>query len=883
MQNTNIPRLVGGTFFTQILLSKKPSGNSRDRTQGRTDSFRNEDVLFALLKIVDPEAFKQSTSFETYTSAFKNCKGDAGEDLEFKNSKVIEGFKERLKNDRPSVVDEMADFCKAYVDVRLNHSKHVLLVKRLIELILTDETLASAKFIVAKDGKPISINELNDVTAVHLPSFLLSIWEFVVLERKENAAGRDTIVAWDTTGNLGRFKGSKGSSIAQDIKVTFDRIASPKTNVGKEDCEMAEEPLTEQKIDNAVFVNYFDYLNGRYRKTKTLLYDETPMPFYDFYVCNHILSRFGHFWTENEEKLVPLLKHEYRDALDTLGFDKKSLNEPRRCNVSLRFLLRLYNFAIFTGTGGLGKSMLMRHLLLSAIDEIEEHDMLPVFVVLKDYSESGKSLYDHTFSVIGKYIDEQIFKAKLNDGKCLWLLDGLDEVKHSDRRKTKQEIDALTETYPKNYYYISSRPDERFVSYERYHVTPIQPFIKEQAIEMIKKLDFHDEKKKSDFLIELDKRLFDSHREFAENPLLLTIMLITYNRHTDVPSRMHIFYREAFDALAVRHDASKGQQRAFLTGLDKDEFQRHLSVISFRMYVDEKLSFTEEEFKEYYKKLNIDKRADDFLYDISHNLCIFLNEGRAYHFVHRSFQEYFAALHIKEMEEKYLERLADFFDKRYEKGRSDYTLFMLYDMKPRLVESFIFAPFLETLFGKCDAAENPYWEFLNQMYSAFYYTSGETNDADFPTEPNSNLYEFISRKFDFRHMIGFNDLPACDDFMDDTFYAIETVKGDWAILSSHECSMVYGDDGDVYITNHNADGNKEFIELVSDYKESVGYSYFVPVNDLFDESETYVELLNAINNDGFILKAEYYAAREYLASIRRREKETDDEYDSMFG
>lgn len=58
MTNNEVSRLCGGTFFTQLLRSRKPTVTQRQRTQGETDVFHNEDVLFALLQLVQPDAIK---------------------------------------------------------------------------------------------------------------------------------------------------------------------------------------------------------------------------------------------------------------------------------------------------------------------------------------------------------------------------------------------------------------------------------------------------------------------------------------------------------------------------------------------------------------------------------------------------------------------------------------------------------------------------------------------------------------------------------------------------------------------------------------------------------------------------------------------------------
>ena len=53
-------------------------------------------------------------------------------------------------------------------------------------------------------------------------------------------------------------------------------------------------------------------------------------------------------------------------------------------------------FAIIIGTGGLGKSMMMRHLLLNALANFDDLKLFPVFVPLKDYDETVPTLLDYT-------------------------------------------------------------------------------------------------------------------------------------------------------------------------------------------------------------------------------------------------------------------------------------------------------------------------------------------------------------------------------------------------------------------------------------------------------------------------------------------------------
>jgi len=76
-------------------------------------------------------------------------------------------------------------------------------------------------------------------------------------------------------------------------------------------------------------------------------------------------------------------------------------------------------------------------------------------------------------------------------------------------------------------------------------------------LSLIRKLDYNQDIKQK-FLTEVENKLFEKYETFASNPLLLTIMLMTFDQYAEIPEKIHLFYQECFQALYSRHDASKG-------------------------------------------------------------------------------------------------------------------------------------------------------------------------------------------------------------------------------------------------------------------------------------------------------------------------------------
>lgn len=249
MTNTAFPVLCGGTFFTQILQSRKPTASRRQRTKGISDIFREPDVLFGLVKMVLPDYIKPAgDTFKTYTTKYKKCAEYTPDDLKFENESVVSAFLTRLEKEYAAEINKAAAFTKQFIDISTTTQNHVFLVKRLIELIRDDESLpTTVTFTIGRDNASITKNEIADVTEVYLPAFLLSVWKFIVTKRKDNSIGAATIASWFPEGT-GRYKGISGSTIKQEIKVYCDPLDTIEatTEMNEDDWPKAEVNSTEK-------------------------------------------------------------------------------------------------------------------------------------------------------------------------------------------------------------------------------------------------------------------------------------------------------------------------------------------------------------------------------------------------------------------------------------------------------------------------------------------------------------------------------------------------------------------------------------------------------------------------------------------------------------
>lgn len=373
------------------------------------------------------------------------------------------------------------------------------------------------------------------------------------------------------------------------------------------------------------------------------------------------------------------------------------------------------HYLIISGTAGCGKSTFMKALFLRLVES--KQNGIPVFIELRHLNTDGSSsLYDHIYETLHKINDEftrEQLDYSLKKGKLVLLLDGFDEINYHDRRLYEKEISALSNSYGLTRIIISTRPDETLDSWEEFTRANVVSFDKEKAIQLISKIDYDTEVKQS-FLDELEKDLFQRHEDFLSNPLLLTMMLLTYEQLAEIPNKIHIFYSQAFDTLYYKHDALKSlYKRKSYTGVSIDDFKRLLSAFSIISYADNKFSFSKEEVLEYIgtsKKLeNIKVNKNDYLKDLVESVCILMKDGLHYTFTHRSFQEYFAAYFISHTEavDKYklIERVS-----RSNQSLTERVLSMLFEMNQELVEEHWIRPRLKHLLDlniKKDVANNP--------------------------------------------------------------------------------------------------------------------------------------------------------------------------------
>lgn len=463
------------------------------------------------------------------------------------------------------------------------------------------------------------------------------------------------------------------------FKAILDKYADPIIN---KITQISQNEWEKFKVDfDIAFRGYLKNSYAKYSKIKTLLYRTEPKYIYDFFE-------------------IPYLEKEHSKYIKAKDIDN---------------ILDISNYVIIQGTGGIGKSTLMKHLF---INELEKKDLIPVFLELKDINdlEADYEISDiilEKLDNLGSQLQKKYLQYALKSGCFLFLLDGYDEIVSHKRDYFFRRFETFCDKYSKNYFIISSRPYSEFIEFQRFTVIKTCPLNKEQAMSLVGKLEF-DKDIKQRFVNALDLELYEKHKSFASNPLLLNIMLLTYDNYAEIPEKLHLFYANAFETLYSKHDATKaGYRRELKSKLSYDSFKKIFSYFCFISYAQAKVEFSSDDLRTILKKVSINKvtfEIDNYIYDLVNSLCVLYKEGLNYKFAHRSFQEYFTALFLKELPDESMKQMGiQLIHKDIFKVTNDNVFDMLFDMAEERVEQNVFLPILQEFEQNID--DNKKYEF----------------------------------------------------------------------------------------------------------------------------------------------------------------------------
>jgi energy-coupling factor transporter ATP-binding protein EcfA2 len=331
------------------------------------------------------------------------------------------------------------------------------------------------------------------------------------------------------------------------------------------------------------------------------------------------------------------------------------------------------------GPPGSGKTTLLQHIAMTLASNRQRRykvrAYIPIFLFLRDHIKTitqenppplGKLSQDYfsdTSSFNTLKPPDNWFEKQLKRGKCMVLLDGLDEVADIEKRKAISIwVDNQIKDYPNSRFILSARPQGYMgAPLQRAHVLEVQPFNGHQVKKFIENWYLANEVMssggKNDLAVKQRARR-DAHDllqrlrrspslgALTVNPLLLTMIAMVHRYHGALPGSRVELYAEICEVLfgrwrqtrGVRDDKLKTAQKlVILRPLAAHMMESKLRDISTKAAMGiiappmKRVGITREEAKSFLGNL----QASSGL--------ILEREAERWSFAHHTFQEYLTA------------------------------------------------------------------------------------------------------------------------------------------------------------------------------------------------------------------------------------------------
>ncbi len=343
------------------------------------------------------------------------------------------------------------------------------------------------------------------------------------------------------------------------------------------------------------------------------------------------------------------------------------------------------------GAPGSGKTTLLRHLTLTYATKQQRKvhrkapKLIPILLYLRDVRQEIVNKKPSLAELITQQVQQQRkieplnpppnwFAEKLRQNKCLVMLDGLDEVAdETQRQQVSLWVDKQMEAYPDTAFILTSRPFGYKTARLQQDVTvlEVQPFSLKQmqqfihnwylATEVMSRAGQEDlgvreeAKQQADDLI---KRIKNSKplADMAVNPLLLTMIATVHRRGSALPGKRVELYKEICQVLLEKRLRAKN----IADPLTATQKQSVLQVLAFELMQQKTREFKISDGIDLIKNKLADvagsgANPEEFIQQIRDVSGLLVEkEAGIYEFAHLSFQEYLAAVQIKESNQENL-------------------------------------------------------------------------------------------------------------------------------------------------------------------------------------------------------------------------------------
>ena len=224
-------KLCGGTLLVLLVHSAKISTTETS-------------LLSDTLKVFKSDLFINNTTLKEQTKKFKLCKEHSSLATPFEDSSLQKQLTDDIKNNYVELLKRTSELIDHYIDADSQSNKDELLVKAILEVIEKDNSIPDQqKFHILPNGKAVKKEKLLSMKEFYLPSFLLGILFYVIINIKNNKEGAETYDTWcpkQKSGTQRKYAANIGENSNKQILL----LKTPDEYSDNELLELSDEAVT---------------------------------------------------------------------------------------------------------------------------------------------------------------------------------------------------------------------------------------------------------------------------------------------------------------------------------------------------------------------------------------------------------------------------------------------------------------------------------------------------------------------------------------------------------------------------------------------------------------------------------------------------------------